>query len=82
MKESRDKLILRRVHRERVALCRELEDDDVLFDFNEEFKTQSDVIYVPTLKGNSGEWTGFKTQKPIALYQRLHGIQQRRRFRP
>ena len=71
VKASRDKLILRRVHRLRVALCREPEDDDVLFDFNEEFKIQSDVMYVPTLKGNSREWTGFKTQKPIALYKRL-----------
>lgn len=71
VKHLSDKLILRRVKRLRTALLRDLEDSDVLFDFDEEFKAQSDVMYVPILKGNAKERTGFETQKPIALYRKL-----------
>ncbi|MCO5219179.1 MAG: site-specific DNA-methyltransferase [Thermomicrobiales bacterium] len=47
----------------------QLEDNDVLFDFNREFKSHSDVIYVSTIKGNSEENVPeFDTgQKPLAL---------------
>ena len=71
VKHLSDKLILRRVKRLQIALCRVLEDDDVLFDFDNEHKKQADVIYVPKLKGNAKENTGFETQKPIALYKRF-----------
>ena len=50
---------------------RPINDNDVLFDFNTEFKTQSDVIYVPIIKGNAKERTGYPTQKPLALYEKL-----------
>ena len=41
------------------------------FDFDKEFKVQSDVIYESILKGNAKERTGYPTQKPLALYERI-----------
>ncbi len=71
VKGSRDKLVLRRVERLARELGRGLRDDDVLFDFAREFKAQSDVIYVPIIKGNSSERMGYPTQKPLALLRKL-----------
>ena len=71
VKDSRDKLVLRRVERRTKELDRRLRDDDVLFDFDREFKAQSDVIYVPIIKGNSSERIGYPTQKPLALLHKL-----------
>ena len=71
VKESRDKLILRRVDRLARELGRNLRDDDVLFDFDREYKVQSDVMYVPIIKGNSSERIGYPTQKPLALLHKL-----------
>ena len=71
VKRSQDKLILRRLGRLSGELGRELRDDDVLFDFDREFKAQSDVIYVPIIKGNSSERMGYPTQKPLALLRKL-----------
>ena len=71
VKESRDKLILRRVERLTKELGRDLEDGDPLFDFDLEFKAQSDVIYVPIIKGNSSERIGYPTQKPLELLDKI-----------
>ena len=71
VKHKSDRLIDGRARRVRKELGRELKDDDVLFDFDIEFKHQSDVLYVPILKGNSKERTGYPTQKPVALARRL-----------
>ena len=71
VKDSRDKLILRRVERLARELGRDLEDGDVLFDFDREFKVQSDVMYVPIIKGNSSERIGYPTQKPLGLLHKL-----------
>ena len=71
VKESKDKLILRRVDRLARQLGRDLEDGDVLFDFDREFKVQSDVVYVPIIKGNSSERMGYPTQKPLGLLSRI-----------
>ncbi len=71
VKDSRDKLILRRVKRLTKELNRDLRDDDVLFDFDREFKAQSDVMYVPIIKGNSSERIGYPTQKPLALLEKI-----------
>ncbi len=71
VRESRDKLILRRVKRLTGELGRDLRDDDVLFDFDREFKVQSDVVYVPIIKGNSSERMGYPTQKPLRLLSKF-----------
>ena len=71
VKTSTDKLILGRIKKVEKSLGRTINDNDVLFDFNTEFKTQSDVIYVPIIKGNAKERTGYPTQKPLALYEKL-----------
>ena len=71
VKNSRDKLILGRCKKIRKTLGRDLRDNDVLFNFDSEFKVQSDVIYCSIIKGNSAERTGYPTQKPISLYDRL-----------
>ena len=71
VKDSKDKLVLRRIRRVAKNLGRQLRDDDVLFDFDREYKTQSDVIYVSIIKGNSAERLGYPTQKPLGLLTRV-----------
>jgi hypothetical protein len=71
VRDSRDKLILRRVEWLSRKLGRDLRDDDVLFDFDLEFKVQSDVIYVPIIKGNAAERMGYPTQKPLGLLSKI-----------
>ena len=71
VKHLRDKLISMRCRKVSRELGRDLEDSDVLYDFDKEFKIQSDVIYVPTIKGNSAERTGYPTQKPLALLKKI-----------
>ena len=71
VKHSTDKLILGRIRKIEKELGRPVTDDDVLFDFNSEFKLQSDVIYVSIIKGNSKERTGWPTQKPLELLRKI-----------
>lgn len=71
VKHLTDQLILGRITKRSRELGRPLADQDVLFDFDDEFKVQSDVIYVPIIKGNARERTGYATQKPLALYERI-----------
>ena len=72
VKNSKDNLIKGRAEKRSNELKRQLNDDDVLFDFDEgDFKVQSDVIYVPILKGNAKERTGYPTQKPVALAEKI-----------
>lgn len=74
VKTSNDNLISLRVKKVKAELNKsQLDDDDVLFDFNEEFKSHSDVIYASTIKGNSEENVKeFDTgQKPLALMNLL-----------
>ena len=69
--QSKDKLILRRAKKVESELGRPLTDSDVLFDFDVEYKIQSDVIYESIIKGNAKERTGWNTQKPLALLERI-----------
>ena len=71
VKDSKDKLIIWRINKVKKELDRALKSTDVLFDFDKEFKKQSDVIYVSTIKGNATERTNYPTQKPLALLKRL-----------
>lgn len=74
VKNSTDNLVLGRVKKVKEELGKqELADDDVLFDFNREFKSHSDTIYVSTIKGNADENVKeFDTgQKPLALMDLL-----------
>ena len=72
VKDSKDKLVKRRVAKRTKEMNRQLNNDDVLFDFDgEDFKVQSDVICVPILKGNAKERTGYPTQKPVALAEKI-----------
>ena len=72
VKTSTDKLILGRAKKVKNELGRELLDDDVLFDFNKEFKTQDDVFCdISIVKGNSAEKNDYSTQKPEKLLDRL-----------
>ena len=71
VKHLTDQLIAGRCKKVEKSLGRKLLDTDVLFDFDVEFKNQSDVIYVPIIKGNSKERTGYPTQKPIALLDKI-----------
>ena len=72
VKDSTDKLILGRVRKIKNILGRPLIDDDVLFDFDTEFKTQDDVFYdISIIKGNAEEKVDYPTQKPEALLERL-----------
>lgn len=72
VRDSRDKLVLRRVAKVRERLGRELRDDDTLFDFDTEFKTQDDVFYdISIVKGNAAENQQYDTQKPQKLLARV-----------
>ncbi|MCU1470010.1 MAG: methyltransferase [Glaciihabitans sp.] len=72
VKDSTDKLILLRVRKVQKELGRDLQDDDVLFDFDVEFKTQDDVFYdISIVKGNAKENLAFETQKPEKLLERI-----------
>lgn len=71
-KASSDKLILLRVKKREKELGRDLHDDDVLFDFDQEFKTQDDVFTdISIIRGNAGENRDFDTQKPEKLIERM-----------
>ena len=72
VKTSKDKLITGRISKVRRQLKRELCDDDILFDFDSEYKVQDDVFTkISIVKGNSHENLGYPTQKPLALIERL-----------
>jgi len=72
VKSKTDKLVLRRISKVEQELAKSpLSDGDVLFDFDKEYKAQSDVIYVPIIRGNAKERTGYPTQKPVALLEKL-----------
>lgn len=69
---SDDKLIKLRVRKVEKELGRALVEEDILFDFDREFKTQDDVFYdISIIKGNAGENLNFDTQKPEKLLERL-----------
>jgi adenine-specific DNA-methyltransferase len=69
---SSDKLILGRIRKVQKDLARPLSSEDVLFDFDVEFKTQDDVFYdISIIKGNAAENLMFDTQKPIKLLNRI-----------
>lgn len=56
VKNSTDNLILSRIKKIKKTLGKEsLDDNDVLFDFNKEFKAHSDTIYHSIIKGNAEE---------------------------
>ena len=71
VKHSKDKMIINRVRNMEKQLGRKIRDDDVLYDFDIEFKQQGTVIYEPIIRGNAKERTGWCTQKPLALYSRM-----------
>ena len=71
VKHSKDKMIINRAKKIEKQLGRKIRDDDVLYDFNIEFKQQSDVIYESIIKGNAKERTGLETQKPLKLLERI-----------
>ena len=72
VKSSQDKLIIGRERKVQKELGRELVDDDVLFDFDAEFKTQDDVFYdISIIKGNADQRLDYPTQKPEMLIERV-----------
>lgn len=71
VKGSKDKLIYDRCRKLERKLKRPLISTDVLFDFDVEFKIQSDVFYAPIVKGNAKEKTGYPTQKPEKLLEKI-----------
>ena len=72
VKTSDDKLILGRIKKIEKDLGRVIKDGDILFDFDEEFKTQDDVFYdISIIKGNAAEKVNYPTQKPEALLARI-----------
>lgn len=72
VKDKTDNLIRLRIKQREKELGRVLNDDDVLFDFDKEFKTQDDVFYdISIVKGNATEFINYGTQKPEKLLERL-----------
>ncbi|MGI9298727.1 MAG: DNA-methyltransferase [Gammaproteobacteria bacterium] len=54
-------------------LGRRLRDDDVVIDFDDKKnkKRMDNVWHIPSLKGNSAEYRGYHTQKPVALLKNI-----------
>lgn len=74
VKGKKDKMLDLRINKIKRELGRDvLLDDDLLFDFDSEYKVDSDTIYVPTIKGNSNEWiSDFDVgQKPLRLLYKI-----------
>lgn len=72
VKDKTDNLIRLRIKQKEKELERVLNDDDVLFDFDKEFKTQDDVFYdISIVKGNAAEFINYGTQKPEKLLERI-----------
>ena len=71
LKHKADKMINLRVAKVAKSLGRDLKDDDVLFDFNKEFKALDNNWYISIIKGNAKERTGYPTQKPLKLFERI-----------
>ena len=72
VKHRQDKLIIRRATARARELGRTLRDDDVLWDFDAERKVQDDVFTdISIVRGNAREGTGYDTQKPQRLLERL-----------
>ena len=64
-------MILARIKKRVQELGRTLKQEDVLYDFDEEYKKQSDVFDISIIKGNAAERTDYPTQKPEALLERI-----------
>lgn len=72
VKHRSDKLIQRRITARKRELGRDLQDPDVLFDFDSERKVQDDVFTdISIVRGNAHEGVGYDTQKPQKLLERL-----------
>ncbi len=72
VKTKTDNLIRLRIKQKEKELGRPLLDDDVLFDFNKEYKNQDDVFYdISIIKGNAAEFIDYGTQKPEKLLERI-----------
>jgi DNA modification methylase len=72
VKNKTDNLINLRIKNIEKKLNRKIEDEDILFDFNNESKAQDDVFYdLSIVKGNSEEKLDYPTQKPESLLDRL-----------
>ena len=67
MKHSKDKLVHGRIRKREKELGRCLDDSDILWDFDTEFRKQDDVFEFAIIRGNATERTQQPTQKPIAL---------------
>lgn len=71
VRNSKDKMIVARIKKRVQELGRKLKQEDVLYDFDEEYKKQSDVFDISIIKGNAAERTDYPTQKPEALLERI-----------
>ena len=71
VKHKQDKMLQRRIDKVSKKLGRQIDRDDILFDFDEEFKQLDNNWVIPIIKGNSKERTGYPTQKPIKLLKRI-----------
>lgn len=74
LKLSSDNLVLGRIKKKLAEYNKsELSDNDILFNFNDEYKSHSDTIYISTIKGNAEENVKvFDTgQKPLRLIELL-----------
>ncbi|MGI9337080.1 MAG: DNA methyltransferase [Gammaproteobacteria bacterium] len=73
LKRRKDSITQSKIRQAQKRLGRELRDDDVIIDFNDEAnkKRMDNVHKIPFLKGNAAERIGHPTEKPIALLKRI-----------
>ena len=71
VKHKKDRILNLRRNKIEKELNRTIQNSDVLFDFNKEFQDQGDVFEIPIIRGNDSSRTGYPTQKPVSLYEKI-----------
>ena len=71
VKDKQDQMLQKRITSIIKKKGRELNDNDVLYDFDKEFKQLDNNWYISHIKGNDKQKTGYPTQKPLALLERI-----------
>jgi adenine-specific DNA-methyltransferase len=67
IKHSKDNIV-----RARINSIKNVKEDTIIFDFDEEFKAQDSVFYdISIIKGNSNQNIDYPTQKPEKLLERV-----------
>ncbi len=69
VKHKKDKMLMGRI--KKIGETESLNDNTVLYDFDKEYKALDNNWYISIIKGNDKQRTGYPTQKPLTLLERI-----------